>query len=89
MEKKKDKIKIKKMGNGKKRGREIVKKKKKLQKASLFIHISYQMLYLVERRSNDSMLGLDFFVFFLSETKLLFDKKKKKKKKKKRAGARW
>jgi hypothetical protein len=28
MEKKKDKIKIKKMGNGKKRGREIVKKKK-------------------------------------------------------------
>ena len=52
------------MGNGKKRGREIVKKKKKLQKASLFIHISYQMLYLVERRSNDSMLGLDFFVFF-------------------------
>jgi hypothetical protein len=65
MEKKKDKIKIKKMGNGKKRGREIVKKKKnKLQKASLFIHISYQMLYLVERRSNDSMLGLDFFVFF-------------------------
>jgi hypothetical protein len=64
MEKKKDKIKIKKMGNGKKRGREIEKKKKKLQKASLFIHISYQMLYLVERRSNDSMLGLDFFFFF-------------------------
>jgi hypothetical protein len=32
MEKKKDKIKIKKMGNGKKRGREIVKKKKSYRK---------------------------------------------------------
>jgi hypothetical protein len=50
MEKKKDKIKIKKMGNGKKRGREIVKEKKSYIKASLFVHISSQMFYLVEKK---------------------------------------
>jgi chromatin remodeling complex protein RSC6 len=42
MEKKKDKIKIKKMGNGKKRGREIVKKKKKQATESFTVH-PYQL----------------------------------------------